>query len=75
MKITFEEVVVRGSRVEVAADGRRRRKTKRFWQTLNPFNIDPLTGAPKTREKIYSELKQEAYRWENFLPEQPPEVP
>ncbi len=44
------------------ADGKRRQK--KFWQTLNPFNKNSK-GLAKTREEILQELQVEAENWKN----------
>lgn len=39
--IVFEEVAVRGMRRWVDKDGKRHQQTKKFSQTINPFNLLP----------------------------------
>lgn len=43
--------------------GKRRKRTKVFWQTLNPFN-KKANGTIKTRLDIMEENKAEASEWE-----------
>lgn len=42
--------------------GKRRTRTRRFYQTLNPYNRN-LDGSPKTIEQIYEELKVAIADW------------
>lgn len=75
-RITFDVVKVTGTRsVTDSATGRRRRERRTFEQTVNPFNIDRATGLPKDREQIYRELRRQRDRWEEGLPDAPPEIP
>jgi hypothetical protein len=46
----------------VDKDGRRRQKTEKFYQTVNPFNKNK-DGSLKTREQIYKEVCQERDKW------------
>ena len=64
MKIVFEEVALKGVRRWKDADGKKHQETKKFWQTINPFNKDE-NGLPKTREQIYDELKAKRAAWLN----------
>lgn len=41
-------------------------RSKRFWQTINPFNVHkagPLKGSAKDRSEILAELRVEASEW------------
>lgn len=70
--ITFDEISVSGTvRFTDPIIGKRRQKTRKFFQTVNPFNIDPETGLPKTRERIWKEICRERDEWLK----NPPEVP
>ncbi len=64
-RIVFEEVSIKAIKTVKCAGGcgRRRRLTKKFMQTLNPFNKRKSDGQIKTREDIYPELKKEAAKW------------
>jgi hypothetical protein len=42
--------------------GKRRSRSKKFYQTLNPFNRDK-DGNPKTPEQIRCEVNMEADDW------------
>lgn len=44
--------------------GKTTRRATTFEQTMNPFNIDPATGEPKTAPVIYAELKQMCQDWQ-----------
>lgn len=39
-------------------------RSRTFDQTINPFNVDPETEKPKTRERIQEELRAQAAAWE-----------
>jgi hypothetical protein len=60
--IRFREVSLRGVRRWKADDGKWHQKTKRFMQTINPFNKNKL-GLPKSYEEIMSELIAERDAW------------
>jgi len=56
MKHEFEEVSFKASKsVKCWGCGKRMKRTKKFWQTLNPFNKNS-EGLPKDREEIMFEL-------------------
>ena len=59
----FNEVSVKATRRWTDANGKNRQKTKKFWQTISPFNIDKATGLPKDRETIYAEITKERAEW------------
>jgi hypothetical protein len=74
--IVFDEISVNGTRYySDPATGKRRRETRKFFQTVNPFNIDKTTGEIKTREQIWKEICREKDRWLEGLPDRPPEIP
>jgi hypothetical protein len=58
----FEEVTVIARKWWKDTDGKRRQRTRRFSQTLNPFNQD-ADGSPKTRDQIMAELVAERKAW------------
>lgn len=62
--MTFREVAVRGSkRVKCANEcGATFLRSRKFWQTLNPFNENAV-GEPKNREEIQEELFAERRAW------------
>lgn len=43
--------------------GRKLRRQKKFWQTLNPFNKNK-DGTVKTREDIHKALDAEVKKWQ-----------
>lgn len=62
--IHFSEVTLRGEkRGKCVSCGKRRKRVKRVFQTINPFNKGP-DGLPKTRERILHELREELVRWQ-----------
>ncbi|MDR3464207.1 MAG: hypothetical protein P4L76_18035 [Beijerinckiaceae bacterium] len=65
-RVTFDEVKAVGTRYEVV-DGKKRRRQKTFYQTVNPFNKN-ADGSVKTRAEVYVAVKAEAHAWENTLP-------
>lgn len=74
VRVTFDEIAVTGTRRFLdPSTGKRRQISKRFYQTVNPFNIDLETGQPKTREKILQEVCRERDAWVNNESLIPPE--
>ncbi len=61
-RIRFEEVSVKGMRRWVV-NGKKRQETRKFWQTLSPFN-KAADGTPKTRDQIYEQILRERRDWE-----------
>lgn len=45
------------------ACGRQATRSTTIWHTVNPFNKDPETGAPRTREQVRAEVAREGYAW------------
>lgn len=64
--ITFNEVAIQGQKSVKCSGGcgRRLKRSKKFWQTLSPFNKN-AAGELKTREEIYEELRAERNAWLN----------
>ena len=62
MRFTFEEVSLKATYRWADEDGKRRQKTKRFMQTLNPFNKN-ADGTLKTRSQIMAELSAQRDSW------------
>ena len=59
----FEEVAVTATkRWKDAETGRPRQQTKKFWKTLNPFNVN-ADGTPRTRAQIIALLIAERDQW------------
>ena len=60
--IRFQEVAVKATRRWVDTDGKKRQETKRFWQTVSPFNKNS-DGTLKTADQIMAEVKAERDAW------------
>jgi hypothetical protein len=58
----FDEVSIKATRRWADADGKKRQQTRKFWQTLNPFNKS-ADGTPKNRAQIVAELIAERDEW------------
>lgn len=60
---TYQEVGLTGHRDGVCpVCGKKGKRQRRFYQTLNPFNRNKK-GEVKTRSEIYEELKEEISKW------------
>lgn len=62
MRIDFTEVSIKGVKRWVDADGKKRQKTKTFYQTINPWNKN-IDGTLKPREEIMVEIKAARDTW------------
>jgi hypothetical protein len=64
--VTFNEVSIQGMKSTKCAGGCGRvlKRSRKFWQTLSPFNKS-AAGALKTRDEIYEELRAERNAWLN----------
>lgn len=62
--IRFEEVSVKRTRFYTDYSGKKRQKTRKFFQTINPFN--QKDGRQKTRQEIMEEITSEADAWMNL---------
>ena len=63
MRITFDEVNLYGEKtVKCAVCGKRIKRRRKFYQTLNPWNKGP-DGLPKTRDDILTDLRQGRDAW------------
>ena len=61
--ITFREVSLRAEKSgKCIICGKRRKRTKKFWQTINQWNKTPQ-GRYKTSFDIMPELKEDARKW------------
>lgn len=58
----FTEIAVKGVRKWTDADGKKRQETRKFSQTLNPFN-KRADGEPKTEFDIRCEINAECDAW------------
>jgi hypothetical protein len=63
MRITFDEIAIKATK-RWKENGKWRQKTKKFSQTINPFNVDEH-GHIKSRQTIMSELIEEKNNWLN----------
>ena len=61
MKVYFEQVTLKANKTFLD-NGKRRRQTRVFMQTINPFNTN-ADGSQKTRIQIMDELKKERDNW------------
>lgn len=57
----FEVVSIKAVRKWADAEGKKHQQTKKFWQTINPFNMKD--GAVKTRDQILAEICAERDAW------------
>jgi hypothetical protein len=65
-RVVFDEVKAVGTRYETI-DGKRLRRQKTFYETVNPFNKD-ADGAIKSRLQVQESVRAKARAWENALP-------
>lgn len=61
-RIICREIAVKATRRWVDADGKKRQETRKFWQTINPFNSKP-DGSLKTEADIRAEINTERDAW------------
>jgi hypothetical protein len=61
-RIICQEVSVKATRRWVDADGKKRQETRKFWQTVNPFNRK-ADGSLKTEADIRAEINAERDAW------------
>lgn len=62
MKIVFNEVSVKGVRRWTDESGKKRQETRKFFQTINPFNKN-ADGTVKTKEEILIEITKQRDLW------------
>lgn len=67
MRITFDEIKVKGMRRWVDEQGKKRQETRSFSQTVNPFNKN-AQGHVKSRDEILVEIRAECEVWLNERP-------
>lgn len=62
--VTFNEVAIHGQKSAKCAGGcgRKLKRSKKFWQTLSPFNKN-AAGELKGKAQIYEELEGERRVW------------
>lgn len=62
-RISFPVIKLTGNKTcRCAGCGKRVRRSKTFWQTLQPYNCKG-NGEVKTRKEIEDELKHELTKW------------
>jgi hypothetical protein len=61
-RIICREIAVKATRRWVDADGKKRQETRKFWQTINPFN-SKADGSLKTEADIRAEINAERDAW------------
>ena len=61
MRITFTEVSLRATK-RWTENGKRRAKTQKFYQTINPFNKN-AAGEMKTKDEILAEITAQRDAW------------
>lgn len=62
MRYQFEEVSLKAVRRWTDADGKKRQQTKKFFQTINPFNKN-ADDTLKDRKQIMAELVIQRDAW------------
>lgn len=62
MRINFEEVSLVATKRWTDESGKKKQKTKKFYQTISPFNKNK-DGTVKTRDQIFEEVKLERDMW------------
>lgn len=63
MRMSFNEVSIKAvRRFKDPETGKSRQQTKKFYQTLNPFNMN-AAGLPKTSAEIMVEIRAERDAW------------
>ena len=67
MRLNFEKVEIKSVKGgHCAACGRPAQRSKKFWQTINPFNtVEGQPTVKKGREKILSELRVQSEAWKS----------
>jgi hypothetical protein len=68
MRINFDEVAIKATRCWADENGKKRQETKKFWQTINPFNKGE-DGLPKSRDQILREIKAQRDAWLSESPQ------
>lgn len=61
-RYTFDEISIKRTKRYTDADGKKRQKTRKFSQTLNPFNRN-RDGSLKNYDQIMEEITKEADAW------------
>jgi len=64
VKVNFQEVRLYATKSVKCPDcGKRLKRSRKFYQTMNPFNKLP-DGTVKSADDIYRELRAQAKAWE-----------
>lgn len=64
-RYVFEEVTHRAVKsMPCPGCGKNVRRARTFMNTLNPFNVDPTSGEPRTYSQIVDKLQAEAGAWQ-----------
>jgi predicted HNH restriction endonuclease len=58
----FNEISVRATKKWVDDNGKKHQQTKKFYQTINPWNLNK-DGLPKSRFEIEKEIREERDKW------------
>lgn len=61
MRMSFDEVSIKAV-YRWKEGAKTRQRTRKFWQTINPFNKNP-DGSVKTRDQIMAELMKQRDEW------------
>lgn len=61
VRVNFEEVKLKWNRT-IIIDGKKKKQTKTFCRTVNPFNTNP-DGTVKTRAQVAEDNLREARAW------------
>lgn len=67
---TFQEISVKAVHKWIDEGGKKRQKTKKFSQTINPYNRNP-DGTVRTKDDIYSVICAERDAWVEKMRNQP----
>ena len=43
---------------------KRNKRSRTFGATVNPFNKDPASGRPRSREQVWETLRERGRKWE-----------
>jgi hypothetical protein len=62
MRIRFDEVAIRGVRRWIDENGKKHQETRKFYQTISPFNKG-ADGQPKSSAQILKEISAERSAW------------
>jgi hypothetical protein len=61
---TFEQVRYPATKnLPCPGCGKKLRRSTTFTMTINPFNVDPVSGEPRSRMQIVAALREKASGW------------